>query len=212
MGCIRYLAGWMLALAGMTILGLALGGVFMSGSFGPSELPVMIGAVCVAGIIGVLCLLLARSLHRSSGEEEPERPAKRGARVNYDWRNFTCFVRGTNHRNADGTPRKKVIRGCCVGDELRLVPEPGNTFDPNAVKVCRTDGQQVGYLPAETAAWMSRAIADGVKYQVVIRDMRYSREYGRGVNVHVVAVGHGWVSQVRLRFGCVALQRIAGYA
>jgi HIRAN domain len=44
------------------------------------------------------------------------------------------------------------------GSRLRLVPEPDNEHDPNAIAVWDADGRlQAGYVPAETAAGLDAA-------------------------------------------------------
>src|SRR5262249_54156269 len=57
-----------------------------------------------------------------------------------------------------------ALRRCRVGDELRLVPEPDNPYDPNAIMVSRMDGKKIGYLP-HGSGW-SRHPADCVGFRV----------------------------------------------
>lgn len=60
---------------------------------------------------------------------------------------FKTKVVGVSHRNSDRTSRQKIIREqCSVGDYLRLIPEPGNKNDPNAIGVWTNSGSQIGYL------------------------------------------------------------------
>lgn len=103
-------------------------------------------------------------------------------RESYDWRNFECFVRGANRR-------PEVVSSCRPGQELRLVREPDNTADPNAIKVCDLDGEQLGYIGRDTAAWLSRAIDDGVVYQVRLIEKSESEEYGYGLKIHLTTNG-----------------------
>ena len=51
--------------------------------------------------------------------------------------------------------RQTVVAQLEVGDEVYLVREPSNAFDPNAIMVVRQNGQQVGYLNRELAARLS---------------------------------------------------------
>jgi len=55
-------------------------------------------------------------------------------------------VAGVTHCNHDGSKRQEIIGRCDIGERLLLVPEPNNLTDPNAMKVCRANGQQVGYI------------------------------------------------------------------
>lgn len=47
--------------------------------------------------------------------------------------------------------RQAVLNEVNVGDPLRLVPEPDNPFDRNAVRVETTSGELVGYVPRDLA-------------------------------------------------------------
>jgi HIRAN domain len=58
---------------------------------------------------------------------------------------FTTQVQGIYHDNADGLSRQEIISRCHVREEVFRVPEPDNPKDPEAVKVCRKNGEQIGY-------------------------------------------------------------------
>jgi hypothetical protein len=80
-----------------------------------------------------------------------KRPAKQTSSVDQpqpstEPRHFFLQVHGIYHRNADGSSRQKIIRSCRPGDLLVLAPEPENKYDPDAIKVCRPDGAQLGYF------------------------------------------------------------------
>lgn len=47
--------------------------------------------------------------------------------------------------------RQAVVAQLQEGEELYLVEEPTNQYDPHAVKVMRSGGQQVGYLSKDLA-------------------------------------------------------------
>jgi hypothetical protein len=90
--------------------------------------------------------------------------------------------------------RQKVVRDLCLGEVLQLVPEPTNPHDPEAVKVIRKNGEQVGHLDRDLAkqiAWYFEAslfpqmatvlkivgdIGKGQNLGVVIRIQQLSRE------------------------------------
>lgn len=80
---------------------------------------------------------------------------------------FTKVV-GVSHRNNNGSYRKRIIRRCGVPEELRLVPEPDNPFDSNAIAVCRANGEQLGYLNQRLAADMHRWMEDGQHWVAVL--------------------------------------------
>lgn len=52
---------------------------------------------------------------------------------------ITTKIAGIPHRNPDLSVLK-------VGDEVQLIPEPDNKFDPNAIKVMH-NGVHLGYIP-----------------------------------------------------------------
>jgi hypothetical protein len=61
-------------------------------------------------------------------------------------RTFTIEVKGESYRNDDGTSRQDIIRRCQVEEPINLIYEP-HPKDKNAVKVCRLNGEQLGYIP-----------------------------------------------------------------
>lgn len=64
--------------------------------------------------------------------------------------------------------RQDAISRCHVGDPLQLIPEPTNAYDKFAVKVCRGDGEQIGYIKKERSRQMARDLASGARYDVCI--------------------------------------------
>lgn len=63
---------------------------------------------------------------------------------------FACMnLSGVTHAH-NGVKAQDAIRHCHVGEELELIPDPKNRFDNDAVRVCRKNGDQVGWWPAET--------------------------------------------------------------
>ena len=63
---------------------------------------------------------------------------------------FQTHIVGTTFAN-----RQTVVVQLVVGEEVYLVREPDNPFDGNAVKVCRGNDQQIGYLDRYLAATIS---------------------------------------------------------
>jgi single-stranded-DNA-specific exonuclease len=47
--------------------------------------------------------------------------------------------------------RQEVVALLIEGEQVYLIREKENAFDPNAIKVCRWNSQQVGYLSRELA-------------------------------------------------------------
>jgi hypothetical protein len=71
------------------------------------------------------------------------------------------FIAGVQHRPGAAD----VIRELSEGDELVLVPEPDNKFDPNAVKIeLQIEGQDakfLGYVPKKFSAEVAAALEVG---------------------------------------------------
>jgi len=63
-----------------------------------------------------------------------------------------CLVKGVTHRNSDGSSRSDAMKLCSIGDTVKLVPEPWNEHDRNAIAVVLLTGQQIGYISARQAA------------------------------------------------------------
>jgi len=63
-----------------------------------------------------------------------------------------CEVKGVTHHNDDGTIRIAAQQLCSVGDAVKLVPEPSNEHDRNAIRVLLQTGEQIGYISARQAA------------------------------------------------------------
>src|SRR6266700_2772416 len=93
--------------------------------------------------------------HTAPSYTQQSTPAPSGAEQAAEKRHFFLQVHGIYYRNSDGSIRQKVIRSCVPGEMLQLVAEPDNTHDPNAIKVCRMNGDQLGYLGAANAARMT---------------------------------------------------------
>ncbi|HVW08856.1 MAG TPA: HIRAN domain-containing protein, partial [Bryobacteraceae bacterium] len=63
---------------------------------------------------------------------------------------FYSKLVGVTHDNDDGVNRQFIIRSCLPGDRLRLVRQPNNPYDNNAVFVTRQNGDGLGYLDRRT--------------------------------------------------------------
>lgn len=97
-------------------------------------------------------------------------------------------VAGVTHLNADGTSRQAILKKCRVGEALTLVRSPVPQ-DQNAVKVCRAStGEQLGWLPAGTAAKVTRTLASGKRVDARISDLTGGgliRKRTRGCNIEL---------------------------
>lgn len=57
------------------------------------------------------------------------------------------------------------------GDELLLIPEPTNKFDPNAIQICSFSGVFLGYVPAkkgnEKNLWVKEKLLEGKQLKAI---------------------------------------------
>jgi hypothetical protein len=60
-----------------------------------------------------------------------------------------------------------------VGEPIVLVPEPDNRYDPDAVRVCRADGVQFGYLDRGQASRIVDDMAAGWTYRVTLGSINH---------------------------------------
>jgi len=103
----------------------------------------------------------ARSRWARSSPDEQAEPS--GSPDGIDWsapllHYFTDIV-GVAHENADGSSRADIIRQCDRLETLELEHEADNPHDPNAIRVCRSDGGQLGYLSRYVARHVAEEMA-----------------------------------------------------
>jgi ribosomal protein L37AE/L43A len=83
-------------------------------------------------------------------------------------RHFFSPVAGVTFENVDGTSRQRIIARCNRLEQLVLVHEEENQFDPNAMAVKRDNGEQLGYLPADLAETVANDHRRGYRYGVMV--------------------------------------------
>jgi len=85
-------------------------------------------------------------------------------------RTYTCVVTGIAHEG-----RAKYIRSNVPpGTALRLVPEPDNPYDADAVAVYHRK-RLIGYIPKEKR-WVAASISEGDEHEVVAEELRFNDE------------------------------------
>jgi hypothetical protein len=102
-------------------------------------------------------------------------------------RHFHTKIVGVTHQNSDGTDRQNVIRRCGLFENLALDHEEHNPHDSNAVRVCRINGQQLGYLNSGLAAEIVEKSESGYHFAVFIKDLTGGRN-GQSVGVNLLIV------------------------
>jgi hypothetical protein len=108
-------------------------------------------------------------------------------------RHFPATVLGVSLANEDGTSRQHIIARCRRFERLVLEREKGGRRDPDAIKVCRETGEQIGRLAPEIAAEVSAKRAQGCRCEAYIKDFpggeRTSKT--RGVSLWIVVAQPG---------------------
>ena len=117
---------------------------------------------------------------------DPETLEAEGISTTPKGASFFTKVAGVTHRNNNRTSRQSLIARCSVGEELILEREPDNAVDPNAIKVCRRSGEQLGYIPAHVAAsGLARDLDRGDTPKCRITDLTGGGKLTRGVNIEI---------------------------
>jgi single-stranded-DNA-specific exonuclease len=80
--------------------------------------------------------------------------------------------------------RQEVVARLQPGAPVRLVRQPDNEFDPNAIAVFAPTGEQIGYLNRRLASVLAPALDAGAEWDVGVTDVTGGEDAGaRGVNV-----------------------------
>jgi single-stranded-DNA-specific exonuclease len=80
--------------------------------------------------------------------------------------------------------RQEVVARLQPGAPVRLVRQPDNEFDPNAIAVFAPTGEQVGFLNRRLASVLAPAIDAGAEWDVSVTEVTGGEEAGsKGVNV-----------------------------
>lgn len=79
---------------------------------------------------------------------------------------YEFYVAGVQHHQL-----KTCINEVQVGDELEMIPEPTNKYDPNAIQLLYPTGDEeftmVGYVPASKGEYSAKVSAE-----MMIRDLK----------------------------------------
>lgn len=110
-------------------------------------------------------------------------------------KHFYSKIAGISRQNSDGTSRQAIAAQCEVGEGLYFEHEPDNPVDPNAIKLSRLSGEQLGYLRADYAERLIREAERGYQYVINVTDITGGGP-GRnfGINIMVIVATPG-VSQ-----------------
>ncbi|GEM_PF-2412672 len=75
-------------------------------------------------------------------------------------RSFELGVAGESFDNDDGSSRQEILRRCTLGEPIYLIHQP-HPQDKNAVKVCRANGEQIGWIRKEQSSEFANILKRG---------------------------------------------------
>lgn len=81
--------------------------------------------------------------------------------------------------------RQEVVQTLHEGEQIRLVREPANRFDPNAIRVENLQGDQLGFLNSRMAKHLAPVLDKGGEYRVLISSITGGQDKNLGVNILV---------------------------
>lgn len=102
---------------------------------------------------------------------------------------YDCNVTGVMFIN-DGVDPQQLIRKLKIGDLIMLVADPHNKYDNNAVKVCNSEGAQIGWLPKgsyeqlEAFNRLSKGESVSAEVSKIYPFNRYPGNYGLVIDIH----------------------------
>jgi len=99
---------------------------------------------------------------------------------------FTKVV-GVSHTNDDGSNRQQILQDWRT---LQLIRDPDNPHGGNAIKICVSTGQQVGWLSSELAAEFAPKIDKGKRIEAVITEITGGIEENKTLGCNVKLIIH----------------------
>ena len=69
-------------------------------------------------------------------------------------------ITGVTFKSRFGEPRQELVTRCSAGEQLTLIRQPDNPYDPNAIMICRFD--DLGFLSKDIAADLAPLMDAGV--------------------------------------------------
>jgi hypothetical protein len=103
-------------------------------------------------------------------------------------RHFHTKIVGVTHRNDDGSDRQNLIRNCRLFEALVLDHQEDNPHDANAVRVCRQNGKQLGYLNSKLAAEVVSKSKRGYRFVAFVKDITGGKRKGQSLGVNLLII------------------------
>jgi hypothetical protein len=103
-------------------------------------------------------------------------------------KSFFTKVAGVSHEG-----RQQIVARCSVGESIVLVRDPDNAFDKGAIKILRSNGEQLGFIPHDVSrsgdpSGLTYSMDHGSRYQCRIKDITGGGEKWLGVNIEITEI------------------------
>jgi single-stranded-DNA-specific exonuclease len=99
-------------------------------------------------------------------------------------REFFSKVAGVTHLQG-GIDPQALLKKCKGGQELRLIRDPQNKYDENAIKVCIASGEQIDWIAHDLAERLSEQLDRGENITATIANVSGGGAKGRGCNIKI---------------------------
>jgi hypothetical protein len=89
--------------------------------------------------------------------------------------------------------RQRMIPRCSEGESLRLVRDRTNLYDKGAIKILRSNGEQLGFIPSHVSregdpSGLAYRMDHGSRYECRIKNITGGGEKSLGVNIEVTEI------------------------
>ena len=100
---------------------------------------------------------------------------------------FNTKVVGVTYDNPDGKNRQDIIKGLTTRSNIALERDYANLYDPNAIRVVDSEGNQLGFLGRDISANLAPRMDKGEVITASISALTGGGDYTCGVNILINA-------------------------
>jgi hypothetical protein len=86
-------------------------------------------------------------------------------------KSFYTKLAGVTKPNDDGSNRQRLLHRSKPAEELKLVRDPNNKYDKNAIKVFNIRGEQLGWISSDVADRLAVELDNGVSIKAEISEI-----------------------------------------
>lgn len=109
-------------------------------------------------------------------------------------------------KNDNGTSRQKIIGKCKPGEALLASHEADNQHSDTAVKICRANGDQVGYLFDDLGAEIVGKWSEGYRFSFHVASVTGRDKGTLGLNFLVIQAEKGVADSIVREYANQALR------